>query len=445
MESLIKKINSLNEELNSLKPFETEFQVKLDNKFRLEFSFNSNHIEGNTLTYGETVLLLLKDITNGENHTFREFEEMKAHDVAFQIIKNLAREDRILNENDIRGLNKIILVRNFWKDATTLDGQATRREIKVGEYKEFPNSVRLQNGEIFHYTSPIDTPIEMNKLMNWLNSEIEKNRIHPVELAAQFHFKFVRIHPFDDGNGRVSRLLMNYVLLKYDLPPVIIKSNDKKNYLIALNKADVGDLTAFSKYIAEQLIWSLEISIKAAKGENIDEPDDIDKELFLLDNKILNVNSPKLYRYSKIDAIPIKDSLVKLFEKLENHRIKFFNYYEDSKFEIDYGKIIENKFEYFKNFNDFILFLLNHKEEASDVTYVNHFFGLKYIAEKDVNYRSELNIFLGIEYLTISIQQKIYFTKYYNEEIYDDEINEIANAISKQHIQFIKQKIEYSK
>src|SRR5690606_7801640 len=85
--------------------------------------------------------------------------------------------------------------------------------------------------------------------------------------------------PFDDGNGRTARLLMNYELLRNDFPPVIIKSSDKKNYLFALNKADAGDLSAFVEYIARHVVWSLEISIKAAKGQDIEEIDDIDKEI----------------------------------------------------------------------------------------------------------------------------------------------------------------------
>ncbi|MDH7463430.1 Fic family protein [Chitinophagaceae bacterium 26-R-25] len=288
MNSTIERIEHLRKELQSLLPMKAEDQQRLDKKFRLEFNYNSNHIEGNTLTYGETALLLFYDDTKG-NHTFREYEEMKSHDVAFDMVKDWAKDkERPLSETQIKNLNEIILVRPFWKDAVTPDGQNTRREIKVGEYKKYPNSVRLQNGEMFHYASPTDTPIKMGELIEWFRSEEEKGEMHPVQLAAVFHYKFVCIHPFDDGNGRISRLLMNYVLLKNDLPPVIIKSDDKRNYLQALHLADIGDLNAFVDYVAEQLGWSLEISIKAAKGDSVDEDGDLDKKLSLLKKQLRN-------------------------------------------------------------------------------------------------------------------------------------------------------------
>src|SRR5205823_1964159 len=122
------------------------------------------------------------------------------------------------------------------------DGQPTRRLIKIGDYKEYPNHVRLQNGEIFEYALPAETSIQMGELIAWYRAEEENKKLHPVVLAAMLHYKFVRIHPFDDGNGRISRLLMNYVLLQHNLPPVIIKSADKKNYLFALNLGDTGNI-----------------------------------------------------------------------------------------------------------------------------------------------------------------------------------------------------------
>jgi len=279
--TMYEKIESLQAELQKLQPLKREDDERLWKKFRLEWNYNSNHMEGNTLTYGHTELLLIFDKVGGD-YSGREIEEMKAHDVAIKMVVELAKDnERDLTENFIRQLNEIILVRPYWKEAITNDGQQTRREITPGEYKKFPNSVRLENGEIFQYASPQETPAMMNDLMAFYKTTSDEGVAHPLWLAAMLHYKFVRIHPFDDGNGRVARLIMNYVLMKNNFPPVIIKDADKKKYITALNKADAGDLEAFVNYIGEQLVWSQEISIKAAKGEGIEEPDDVDKEVSL--------------------------------------------------------------------------------------------------------------------------------------------------------------------
>ena len=300
-------------------------QRNLDKKIRLEFSYNSNRIEGNTLTYGETELLLIFGKTQGQ-HELREYEEMEAHDVAFKIIQDWAADtERPLTEVAIKNLNEIILVKPYWKDAATPDGQPARRQIKVGDYKEYPNHVQLQNGEIFQYTSPADTPIQMGELIDWYRSEEEKKELHPVALAALLHYKFVRVHPFDDGNGRISRLLMNYVLLKHGLPPVVIKSSDKKNYLFALNQADAGNLEAFINYIAEQFVWSLQLYLKAANGESLDEPGDLDKKLFLLKKKLgEDVNAKVELKYGE-EAIRliISNVMIPLAKTWEDQLKKF--------------------------------------------------------------------------------------------------------------------------
>jgi Fic family protein len=321
LQEIMHQVDAKTSELAALLPMKPEDEARLWEKFRLEWNYASNHIEGNTLTYQETELLLKFDQLPTEPHTLREVEEMKAHDVAVALVKQWAADsERELSEADIRALNETILVRPFWKDALTPDGQSTRRLISVGVYKEQPNSVRLPNGEMFHYVAPEDVPREMGELMDWYRTEGQT--LHPVVTAALLHYRFVRIHPFDDGNGRISRLLLNYHLLRKNLPPVIIKSEDKRNYLFALQKADVGDLDAFCVYVGEQALWSLELSIKAAKGESVEEKGDWEKELELL----IRRNSSKHAAPPKMQKLLIEryyDSIKPLVEKLEIKLSKF--------------------------------------------------------------------------------------------------------------------------
>lgn len=336
--NLLTEIKRRSELLDSLKPLSIENQAKLDKKFRLEFNFNSNHLEGNTLTYGETELLLIFDQTEG-THDFREYQEMQAHDVALKMVQEEALDqERSLTEQFIRGLNAKLLVKPFWKDAITADGQPTRKQIIPGEYKKTPNSVRLANGEIFAYSAPEDVQNEIAELVTWFNEK--SGTEDPVLLAALLHYRFVRIHPFDDGNGRTARLLMNYVFAKNNLPLVIIKSAEKKDYLAALNRADTGNTNAFVEYIGNQLLWSLDLGIKAAKGENIDEDDDLDKELELLKQELRQIPDEfdKIKSYPEIINI-LNKSIIPLYLKLNYAYDKLANLFVSA----DYSLVINSK------------------------------------------------------------------------------------------------------
>ncbi|RZK22877.1 MAG: Fic family protein, partial [Flavobacterium sp.] len=329
-QSLKASLNDMSQQLADLRPFNSKIQSELDKKFRLEFNFNSNHLEGNTLTYNETELLLIFDQTDG-SHEYRELMEMEAHDVALKMIEEESQDkERPLTEQFIRMINLTLLVKPFWKDAKTVDGQATRKQIIPGKYKETPNSVQLNNGEMFHYTLPGDVPNEMGDLVKWVNSNPEN--YDPIELAAMLHYKFVRVHPFDDGNGRTARLLMNYILMRNGLPMVVIKSTEKKEYLTALNKADVGDLSAFVNYIGTSLIWSFNISLKAARGESIEEVDDIMKEIDLLVKDLSRLPDEYDKRYSALEThkVLVKSS-VPIFIQLNDRLSKIVPLFVESK------------------------------------------------------------------------------------------------------------------
>jgi Fic family protein len=326
----IQTINKLKSELDQLIPFSKENQNKLQKKIRLEFNYNSNHLEGNTLTYGQTQLLLFFDKSSGDVPV-SDIEEMKAHDVALsQIIEMANDSERPLSELFIKELNKTILVKPFWKDAVSPNGTPTRKKIEIGQYKTSPNSVQLKNGEIHEYASPEETPALIGDLLNWYQEN--KNVLHPVQLAAEFHYKFVCIHPFDDGNGRVSRLLMNYILLNYNYPMLIIKSEDKENYLTALQKADIGDLVSLIEYVEEQAITSLKLNIKAGKGEDIDELGDIEKQIEILKREKLT--QTKIFKTPKVSYDLINHIDSDLWSTLNKLLNKFSDFFAETSNEI---------------------------------------------------------------------------------------------------------------
>ncbi len=325
------RLTLLKNEWNALQPLKSEQETKLWRKLRLEWNYHSNHIEGNTLTYGETELLLLHDRTTG-NHTHREYLEMKAHDVGIEHVRSLAADTtRLVTESDVRDLNRIILKESFWKPAETADGQPTRKEIIPGQYKTSPNNVRTATGEIFFFASVEDTAPKMQALMQWIVKELTIPILHPVAFAAKLHHDFVLIHPFDDGNGRVARLLVNYVLLRSGYLPIIVRAEDKVNYLMALQLADAGNLIPLTEYLFNLAEWSLNIGIKAGKGESIDEPSDVEKEvaLFVRDQEarkagVSPVSESTLQELFRISLKPFLEQvetklarLIPLFRKFE--------------------------------------------------------------------------------------------------------------------------------
>lgn len=325
------RIEQLRAEIAALEPLADKHRDALWQKFRLEWNYNSNHIEGNTLTYGETKLLLLFDQVTGE-HTLRELEEMKAHDVAVAKVREWAADaERPIGEHEIRELNALLLVRPFYSDAQTPDGQATRKRIVPGEYKDAPNHVRLPNGELHKYTEPEDVPIAMEQLVTNYRKAAETQ--HPLIVAARLHYDFVCIHPFGDGNGRTARLLMNYHLLRNGYPPMIIPTEQKKSYLRALQRADARDFAPFVQFLEKQLVRSLELKLRAARGESVEEKNDWEKELELLKKSVQKVNAITIDKSAESvvwvmeNSYPVLDTKIRgLANKIDGLYVMRFGY-----------------------------------------------------------------------------------------------------------------------
>ena len=371
-----KRIEELFKEWRGLQPLKPKDQERLDEKIRLDWNFHSHHIEGNTLTYGETVALILEGKEEGI-HPERDYMEIKAHDLAIEKIKEfVADKNRKITEADIRNLNQIILKEPFWKEAETPDGQKTQKEIIPGQYKKQPNHVRTETGEIFKFAEPLEVPAKMKELVEWFNAEISKMPLPPFDkqtisvhtlktvetrrttgavvrrrrrsakesnvgvatpsavkdlilpitsFLAELHHRFICIHPFDDGNGRIARLWMNYVLMRLGYPPMVIKSEDKRNYFAALQKADNGDMDTFATYLGDVLVFWLEKGINAAKGGDIEDADDLDKRIILFKR---NKDFEEIKPLSKEIVQELHDTLfIPVFETLESEFRQFTDFF----------------------------------------------------------------------------------------------------------------------
>ncbi|MBO2011520.1 Fic family protein [Hymenobacter negativus] len=284
---LFTEINRLKADLDGLRPLAPEQEQRVLQKFRLEWNYNSNAIEGNSLTLGETRSLLLHGLT-AAGKPMRDHLDIKGHNEAVLWLEDFVRDERPLTEQFIRGMHEVLLGEAYYTSAQTATGQPTRKMIVPGQYKQQPNNVLTATGEMFYFASPEDTPAQMRDLVDWYRQEETAPTMHPVALAAEFHYRFVRIHPFDDGNGRMSRLLMNLILLRHGYPMTVIKATDRNRYLAALSAADAGDPEPFLRFIIENVEAGLQLMIRAAKGESIDEPDDLDKKLALLKKQVLS-------------------------------------------------------------------------------------------------------------------------------------------------------------
>ncbi|MBR0492951.1 MAG: Fic family protein [Muribaculaceae bacterium] len=292
------KIEQLYAEWQSLQPLKDEYQQRLNRKFMLEFNYNSNHLEGNTLTYGQTELLLLfGKVTEAAN--MKDLEDMKASNVGLNMMKEQALSEYPLTETFIRQLHKTLLREDYTVYRQLPGGQQTSYVVHAGIYKTRPNSVRTITGELFEYASPEETPALMTDLISWYREAEESGQYSMAELCALFHYRYIRIHPFEDGNGRIARLMMNFILLRHNYPMIVVKSADKENYLRALSQCDgftgtapsagahaeLKDIQPFVAYIEKCMERALNTCIKAAKGLSIEEDDDFAKALKILERQ----------------------------------------------------------------------------------------------------------------------------------------------------------------
>ena len=211
-----KKLDELKLKLDSFRPLDLSIVKNLHEDLVLRWTYHSNAIEGNTLTLKETKVAL-EGITIG-GKTLREHFEAINHKDAILFMEDLAQKEERLSEYSIKQIHSLIL-KNI-DDENKGKYRTTNVIISGAEHKP-PQSFEVQS--------------KMQEFIKKYNENITK--LHPIELASFVHIEFVKIHPFLDGNGRTSRLLMNLELIKAGFPPVVIELEDRLEYYKTLDIA----------------------------------------------------------------------------------------------------------------------------------------------------------------------------------------------------------------
>lgn len=230
--------------LNRLRPLPRVAVEKLREHFKIEMTYNSNAIEGNSLTLKETFLVINEGITV-KGKPLKDHLEAKDHHAALEYLYELVehKKKQTCSEYLLRTLHQLVT-------------RETEEEW-AGRYRE--SNVFITGAE---HTPPdaLDVPLQMKAMMQWHGDN--QQQMHPVELAALLHHRLVFIHPFLDGNGRTARLAMNLILMQAGYPLVVILKNDRKKYYRVLSDADKGNPKPLVLFIAQAVERSLDIYLK---------------------------------------------------------------------------------------------------------------------------------------------------------------------------------------
>jgi|GEM_PF-101993 len=434
----LEKAFKLKMQLDLLRPINNELESIIMQKFRLEWNYNSNNIEGNTLTYGETKALILFGIT-AQGKPLQDHFEMVGHDEAVKWVIDVVKGDYPLNENFIRELHTVILKEPREIPAITPDGTPTRKKVEIGKYKTQPNHVLTKTGEIFRFATPEETAPQMDDLIKWYRESSEKNALDPIILASEFHYKFIRIHPFDDGNGRTARILMNFILMKNGYPPVIIKTEDKENYYSVLRIADSGSIEPFIEFISKNLINSLEIMISGAEGGNIEDPNDLDKEIAILQRRLKSIQkSGKVISHDNILHF-YNNSYRRLITSFYTACAKFDIFYEDHILHISVGGRGEaGELDILDKAKEFI------NPNVKDLVAQYQFIGFKDVAINIPNHLSVIAIRFTVNNIEIRTSESgtEKNIRFYDEDMSEKDIRSIIKPVIDAHKKLIDDKLD---
>ena len=242
---LLEQVDALKKSLDSCRPLTPAEVEAIKEVFIVEHTYNSNAIEGNTLTLQETALVL-QGVTIDQK-PLKDHLEAVGYKEAFQFVEELAKQDKPLSEYDIKSIHNLVL--------------ADRPEDR-GVFRRV--NVRIAGA----LTNPVQPYLIEPKIEELLkNNQKWSKTMHIVECVANFHLQFESIHPFIDGNGRTGRLLMNLQLIKAGLPAINIKFADRRKYYDAFDDyAKNGSSESMVRLVGEAVVSRLREMLDSIKS-----------------------------------------------------------------------------------------------------------------------------------------------------------------------------------
>lgn len=253
LQVVLQKLTDKKDQLQKLRPLSADYLKNLAEWFKVELTYNSNAIEGNTLNRRETALVIEKGVTV-KGKTLTEHLEATNHAEAIDYVKDLAAntKQQDLTKQDVMNIHKLILQK--------IDDE------NAGKYRNVPVAIAGSDVEL---PDPLKVPELMEEFFTWLKT---KSDTHPAIVAADAHYKLVRIHPYVDGNGRTARLLMNLLLMQANYPITVIGNDKREDYINALEKAHMtSDLDDFYSLVVKAVDSSLDVYLGNKKPRGVKE------------------------------------------------------------------------------------------------------------------------------------------------------------------------------
>lgn len=234
----LKKIGEKKTRLDTFRPFPSYAVNSIKESLTLEWTYNSNSIEGNTLTLQETRMVIEDGLTVSGKPLREHFETVNHHE-AISYVESIVEPDYKISERDILNIHELVLD----KIDKEFAGRIRNAGVRISGANFLPPNARK-------------VPDLFEELIDWSNHTSD---LHPVIKATIFHHRFVWIHPFFDGNGRTVRLVFNLLLMKEGFPPAIILKVDRKRYYTALNDANNGNFDKLLFLVCQAVSRSLDI------------------------------------------------------------------------------------------------------------------------------------------------------------------------------------------